>query len=156
MRSFLSVVAIGLGCIGLCWATEYPAAVVPVYTAVHAKAQAQGTDDLGDKLDKLTAAVERLTAVLEAIERGPATEQPAADPVAIAKANCLGCHSQSAAEEKGFGFRLFDEGGAAFAPLNNRDRLRVANRISDGSMPPPKSSKLTDAERKVLADHFKK
>lgn len=134
-----------------------PAAVVPVYSAAYG--QQLQLDDLIAAINKNTAAIEKLTAIVQAgaTPNGPPQTPPAIDALAIAKANCLKCHSPSTAAT-GFDFRLFaDDEGAAFAPLNNRDRLRVANRITDGSMPPPKvKSAMTADDRRALAEHFRK
>lgn len=122
--------------------------VVPVYSAVHG--QNQSNDELLAELKKITAELVKLNAKL-----GSTEPQPSVDPLAIARASCLGCHSPKDSEAKGFSFTLFtDNSGTAFAPLNGRDRLRVSNRISDGTM--PKGSKMSDSERKALAEHFRK
>jgi cytochrome c551/c552 len=130
-----------------------PAAVVPVYGAV--AGMNQSNDELLAAIKELTAEVRRLREVVEAGNAAPPPIPPATDALAVARAACLSCHSPNSAADKGFSFQLFaDDAGAALAPLNNRDRLRVVNRISDGSM--PKGGKLSDADRKALVEFFRK
>jgi mono/diheme cytochrome c family protein len=136
------------------YANPAVAAVVPVYAAVHSP-QTGGDDETKELLRQILGELKKLNA-LAAQPVEPVT--PAVtDALAVARRSCLGCHGPAAAAEKGGEFVLFgDEGGTQFAPLNPRDRRRISDRVSNGSMPPPKAGKLSNPDKAAVADHFRK
>lgn len=167
MRRILGAVAVLLASVGLVsadppgyqqYVNPAVAAVVPVYTAVHGP-QSQSSDELLAAVKELTAEVRALREELAAIRAaqteatGPAGPKP--EPLAVAKASCLKCHGPAAADDKGGGFRLFaDDEGKAFAPLSPRDRQRIASRVANGTMPPPKATPPGAAEKAALVEWF--
>lgn len=145
----------------------YPAAaVVPVYTAVYTPrderppADAHAENDTAAAIRELAAEVRALRAELAALRESSAAPQgPEAAPKApaklaavdVARQACAGCHAPKAAEAKGGGFVLFaDDSAAAFVNLSARDRVRIANRVKNGSMPPP-PAKMNEPYRSELA-----
>lgn len=141
-------------------AYAYPAAaVVPVYTAVYSPRAEPPAGDPG-AADDTAAAIRELAAEVRALraELAAIREQAAAPPgqapapagapkqlpppklsaLDIARTACLTCHAPGNAEAKGGGFALFaDDGGKAWANLSPRDRVRIGNRVKNGTMPPP-------------------
>jgi mono/diheme cytochrome c family protein len=163
VKKLIGVLTLALTCTALASANPpvvVSPAVVPVYSAI--AGQPQSNEEVVALLKELIAAVKENT---EAVKAGagnrggnPPPIPPADSALSIAAKSCIACHSPKSSEPAGAGFRLFaDDSGTAFAPLNPRDRQRVASRVLNGSMPPPKlSTKIADDERKALADFFKK
>lgn len=123
-------------------------AIVPYYGAAYGSSGGMSAADSKRMLELLESIDKRLEAI-EAKTAGTGLAKPAAklDPLAVAKAKCLNCHTQAKADAKGGGFILFsDDAGSGLKPLNAGEKVRVKQAVQSGSMPPGQT-KLSATEK---------
>lgn len=155
--------ALVLGLFALAVWANPPAAVAPVQVvpAYGTAYQPPGQhDDVLAELKLLVAELRGLradVAELKQLAGGPQAPaaQKKADPLAVVRAGCAGCHSPAAAEARGGGFALFADDGATLAPLSAREKARASARVKSGSMPPP-PAKLSAPDRAAVAEFLQK
>jgi hypothetical protein len=145
------------------------------YHANGTPANAEAIERHTAALNRLADAVEKNTAEMQAFRlsraSGPVTIEPPgvlarplpggdilqqkAGPTALSAARnaCSMCHSPFSANENGGGFVMFTE-GAELAPLDAREKRRVAARVGSGSMPPA-PRKIDAADKAALVEFFK-
>lgn len=129
--------------------------LVPVYGAVYTPPQqAQQNQQTADVLLEILAELRAMRAELAAL-KNPQAAQQVASVLPTLRTACARCHSPAGADKDGGGFVLFDARGELSAALNDRDRARVANRVSRNSMPPA-PSKLGAKEKAEIVKAFEK
>lgn len=131
-----------------------PAVIAPVVQVPTYSASYQPDGGALELLKEILAEVKALRAEVAELRGKKAQAEPkAAEPLALVRARCTGCHNAGEAEKKGGGFVLLTADGN-LPPLSLVEKKRITRRLERGQMPPP-PAKLDETEKKALTEFFK-
>lgn len=128
------------------------ATFVPIYVPTYSVTYADPSAALAEEVKSLRAEIQQLREPARLKAEKTAAPAPAAEVngLAVLKNQCARCHEKAVARIKGADFVLLD--GDKVAKLDAIEALMVLLAVTRDDM--PKGGKLTQAEKKAIADLF--